>query len=79
MRGRRHNSNYNEEENITQALDSLGGWADEIFIVDSFSTDRTLEIAGRYGCHITQNRFVDYTKQRNYALDHLILLNRGAS
>jgi len=62
---------YNEEANIQQALDSIVGWPDEIFILDSLSTDRTLEIASRYGCHITQNKFENYAKQRNYALDHL--------
>lgn len=62
---------YNEEANIAQALDSVSGWANEIFILDSQSTDRTLEIAGLYGCHIEQNKFENYAKQRNHALDHL--------
>lgn len=62
---------YNEEANIVQALDSVSGWANEIFILDSQSTDRTLEIAGQYGCHIAQNKFENYAKQRNHALDHL--------
>lgn len=62
---------YNEEINITQALDSVAGWAKEIFIVDSFSTDGTLEVARPYGCHITQHRFENYARQRNYALDEL--------
>jgi glycosyltransferase involved in cell wall biosynthesis len=62
---------YNEEPNIAQALDSVAGWANEIFILDSLSTDRTVGIAGRYGCHIAQNKFENYAKQRNYALDHL--------
>jgi glycosyltransferase involved in cell wall biosynthesis len=62
---------YNEESNIAQALESVAGWANEIFILDSLSTDRTLEIARQYGCHIAQNKFENYAKQRNYALDHL--------
>lgn len=62
---------YNEEANIAQALDSVAGWANEIFTLDSQSTDRTLEIAGRYGCYIAQNKFENYAKQRNHALDHL--------
>lgn len=62
---------YNEEANIAQALDSIAGWANEIFILDSLSTDRTLDIAGQYRCHIAQNKFENYAKQRNYALDHL--------
>jgi len=62
---------YNEEANIAQALDSVSGWADEMFILDSLSADRTLEIARQYGCHIAQNKFENYAKQRNCALDHL--------
>lgn len=62
---------YNEEANIAQALDSVKGWANEIFVLDSFSTDQTIEIAERYGCHVAKNKFVNYAKQRNYAIDHL--------
>ena len=62
---------YNEEENITQALDSVVGWASEVFILDSFSKDKTLDIAKKYDCHIVQNKFEDFAKQRNFALDNL--------
>jgi glycosyltransferase involved in cell wall biosynthesis len=62
---------YNEEANIAQALNSVTGWADEIFMLDSLSTDHTLEIARQYRCHIAQNKFESYAKQRNYALDQL--------
>ena len=61
---------YNEEANIAQALDSVVGWADDIFLLDSFSTDSTVEIASRYGCQIARNRFENFAMQRNYALDH---------
>ncbi len=62
---------YNEEANIAQALDSVAGWADEIHIVDSLSTDQTVDIARQYGCRIAQNKFENYAKQRNYALENL--------
>ncbi len=62
---------FNEELNLEQALASIAGWADEIFILDSLSTDRTLEIARKYGAHIAVNKFESYAKQRNYALCHL--------
>lgn len=62
---------YNEEPNIAQALESVVGWAGDLFILDSGSSDRTLEIAHRYGCQIAQHTFENYAKQRNYALDHL--------
>lgn len=61
----------NEEPNLAQALESVRGWARRIFVVDSFSTDRTLEIAQAYGCEIFQFRFESYSRQRNRALDEL--------
>ena len=64
---------YNEEINIAQALASVAGWANEVFILDSHSTDRTLEIARGFDCHIAQHTFDNYAKQRNHALDHLPL------
>ena len=62
---------YNEEANVAQALDSVVGWADEVFILDSYSKDRTIEVAQNYECQIVQNKFEDFAKQRNFALDHL--------
>ena len=62
---------YNEEPNIAQALESVKGWAREIFILDSFSTDQTLDIARPYGCHIAQHAFENYARQRNFAIDEL--------
>ncbi len=61
----------NEEENLPQVLGSVAGWCHETFVLDSLSTDRTLDIARKSGCVIAENRFEDYAKQRNYALDHL--------
>lgn len=62
---------YNEEVNLPHALDSVVGWAREVFVVDSFSTDRTVEIARHYGCHVVQHPFENYAKQRNFALSAL--------
>lgn len=64
---------YNEEPNIAQAIESVSGWAQEIFVVDSFSTDRTVEIARRYSCTVIQHAFENYAKQRNFALRSLPL------
>ena len=44
---------YNEEENISQCLESVKGLADEIVVVDGSSTDRTIEIAKSFGAKIT--------------------------
>jgi glycosyltransferase involved in cell wall biosynthesis len=62
---------YNEEANLAQALNSVAGWADEVYLLDSFSTDGTLEVARAYGCQVVQHRFENYAKQRNAALDQL--------
>jgi glycosyltransferase involved in cell wall biosynthesis len=61
----------NEQENIAQALDSVVEWADEIVVLDSFSTDRTVQIAELYGCQIYQNQFDNYATQRNYAIEQI--------
>jgi glycosyltransferase involved in cell wall biosynthesis len=62
---------FNEEANIAQAVRSVSGWAREIFVFDSFSTDRTIEIARELACQVVQHRFEDYGKQRRAALDLL--------
>src|SRR5712692_259487 len=62
---------YNEEANLPRALDSIQGWADRLFVLDSFSSDRTVEIANSRGCHVAQHRFIDFGSQRNYALEQL--------
>lgn len=60
---------YNEEKNIGEVLKSFD-FCDEIIIIDSFSTDKTLEIAKTFpNVKIIQNQFEDFTKQRNFALD----------
>ena len=63
--------NLNEAPNLQQALASVKGWAHEIFVLDSFSTDNTVEIASQAGCSVVQNAFVDYAKQRNFAIEQL--------
>ena len=61
---------HNEEKNIREVLECFD-FCDEIVIVDSFSTDRTLEIAETFpNVKIIQNKFENFTKQRNLALDN---------
>lgn len=62
---------YNEEQNIEYALASVCGWAREIYVVDSFSKDRTCKIAAAFGGSVYQKTFEDYSRQRNWALEKL--------
>ncbi len=66
---------FNEEINLPGALESVVAWADQVFVVDSFSTDKTLEIARKYEAQIFQNIWVDWATQRNWALDNLPIKN----
>lgn len=49
---------YNEEENIADCLDSINGWVSEIVIVDGYSSDRTAEIAEKYGAKVIKSKNV---------------------
>lgn len=57
-----------EERTIEACLDSLS-FCEEIVVVDSGSTDRTLEIARRYSDRVVEQPFLGYVKQKNLALD----------
>lgn len=58
----------NEEKNILRCLDSINEVADEIIIIDSGSTDKTLEIAQRKGVTILYQNFLGHIEQKNYAI-----------
>lgn len=61
---------YNEELHIQNCLESVA-WADEIFIVDSFSQDQTVEIARRYTDKIYQGEFKEYSAKKNWSFQNL--------
>jgi glycosyltransferase involved in cell wall biosynthesis len=61
----------NEEANLPLALESLRGLNAEVFVVDSGSTDRTLEIARAAGCHVVDHPLESQAQQLNWALDQL--------
>ncbi|MDF1593766.1 MAG: glycosyltransferase family 2 protein [Desulfobacterales bacterium] len=61
----------NEEFNLPGAIDNVKDWAEEVFIVDSCSTDRTVDIALERGVKIVQRPFTNFGDQWNFALDHL--------
>ncbi|RED44938.1 glycosyltransferase family 2 protein [Seonamhaeicola aphaedonensis] len=59
---------YNEEEHLEKRLSSLIGIADEIVVVDSFSTDKTPEICKSFNVTFYQHAFEGYIEQKNYAV-----------
>ncbi|MGM5469915.1 glycosyltransferase family 2 protein [Flavobacteriaceae bacterium LMO-SS05] len=61
---------YNEEEHLNKCLSSLIGVADEIVVVDSFSTDNTAAICSQFNVKFIQQKFLGYIEQKNFALSH---------
>ncbi|GAB3784600.1 glycosyltransferase family 2 protein [Spirosoma horti] len=59
-----------EEQDLPKCLKSVA-WCDDIHVFDSFSTDRTVEIARKAGAIVTQRKFDSYAAQRNAALQNL--------
>jgi len=59
----------NEEKNIGRCLESVK-WADEIVVVDSGSTDSTLEICKKYHCKIHQSSWLGFSRTKQLAVDH---------
>lgn len=59
---------YNEEVNIARCLASLD-WCDDIVVIDSGSTDKTLDIVRQYGAKILRRPFDNFANQRNFGLD----------
>ncbi|RSK46079.1 glycosyltransferase family 2 protein [Hymenobacter perfusus] len=58
---------FNEEANIARCLEAARAVADELLVVDSFSTDRTVEICRELGARVVQHAFAGYVEQKNYA------------
>ena len=58
----------NEEKNIAKCLSAVKDLVNEIIIVDSGSTDDTIEIAKKYGAKIFKREFDSFSNQKNYAL-----------
>lgn len=61
----------NEAHNMEAVLSNLHGWAQEVFLVDSFSADATIDIALRHGVHVVQRAFRGFGDQWNFALREL--------
>ena len=61
---------FNEEQGIRRCLESVK-WCDEIIVVDSFSTDKTLEICQDYSTRIIQRAWPGYVEQKRFALSQV--------
>ena len=75
---------FNEEKNIERCLSSVKNVADNILIVDSGSTDNTINIAKSFGANLIHQPFLGYIEQKNFALEaapdgYLLLLDGDES
>lgn len=72
---------FNEERNLARCLASVQGVADDIVVVDSFSTDRTEAIAREHGARFVQHAFTGHIEQKNWAItqaEHPFILSLDA-
>lgn len=60
----------NEESNIADCIDSVK-WSDDIVVLDSFSSDRTVKIAEEMGARVVQRRFDNWSAHQNWALEQI--------
>ena len=61
---------FTEEMHIRRCLDNAFKVAKEVFVIDSYSTDRTVEIAQEMGAVVLQNKWTNYATQFNWGLDN---------
>lgn len=59
---------FNEERNIVRCIHSLRRVADEVVVVDSYSTDKTRELAIALGARVVEHPFRGFTEQKNFAV-----------
>lgn len=60
----------NEESNVSECLTSLA-WSDDVVVFDSFSSDRTVEIATQLGARIVQRKFDNWSAHQNWAVSNI--------
>ncbi len=66
---------HDEESNLPGCLDSIAGWTNDIWVVDSYSEDKTVEIARSRGVNVVQHAWEGYARQKNWALTNLAMQN----
>lgn len=62
---------YNEEKHIERCIKSIKKYSDNIYIIDSYSTDNTIAISKSFNSIILQNKFINQSKQFAWALDNI--------
>ena len=58
----------NEDRNLPDVLKNLSGWANEVILLDSYSNDKTVDIALSFGIKVFQRKFKDFGDQWNFAI-----------
>ncbi len=61
----------NEEHNMKRILDNLYGFAQEVILLDSYSIDKTIDIALEYGIQVYQRKFINFSDQWNFAVNKI--------
>ncbi|MDH2373881.1 glycosyltransferase family 2 protein [Cobetia sp. 3AK] len=62
---------YNEEKHLSRCLSNVMDVVDEVYVIDCYSSDATVDIARSYGAHILANEWVNHAHQFNWALSQL--------
>lgn len=62
---------FNEEKHLSRCLSSISGVVDDIYVVDCYSNDKTIDIARSYNAHVLTNTWVNHAHQFNWALSQL--------
>ena len=65
----------NEERNLPECLHSVA-WADDVVVLDSHSSDRTVQIAQESGASVIQRRFDNWAAHQNWAMENISFANR---
>ncbi len=66
---------FNSEEDIAACLESVRGWAAEVFVVDAFSTDATVALSEQAGAQVFRHQFEGFAQQRSWAMYNLPVAN----
>lgn len=61
---------FNESIHIVRAVNNVINWADQVIVLDSYSTDNTVDLAKTLGAEVLLRKFDNYKKQREYAIEY---------